>query len=177
MNQRNIANTLMMACIAVLSVACAKIDDKAMSWVSSTSDAILLVNGRVMVGDVRFRIDHTGTLSVAQPEPPLKADEAAPPEADTTAVEAKEPMANCVGRFRYTSTTAGTVDLRCSDGTVAELLVVMLSEIRGYGYGQSAAGPVSLTFGLAPQVAKAYLRVPPGKRLKELAASPFFELM
>ena len=41
---------------------------------------------------------------------------------------------------------------------------------------QSATGTVSLSFGLDPQSAKAYLIVPAGKRLQDLPKAPYFEL-
>lgn len=87
------------------------------------------------------------------------------------------PRTSCSGRFRYTSSTAGAIDLRCNDGTSVDLTVALLSATRGYGYGQNAAGPASMTFGLTPQAARAYLLVPTGKQLKDVAKAPFLELL
>ncbi|MCF8168686.1 MAG: hypothetical protein K9K38_16005 [Rhodoferax sp.] len=167
--------------------ACALVDERAMWLVSTSAPAILLVNGQVLVGSLNIRIDHTGSLSVAHavPEPVAAATgprtQAAAATAGTgvqaQAVVAAIPRVSCVGQFRFVATTAGTVDVRCSDGTTAVLNVALLSERSGYGYGPSAGGPVSLTFGLEPQAAKAYLQVPPGKRLHELPKSPFFEVL
>jgi hypothetical protein len=163
---------------ATLSLAaCAWVDDKAMSMVASSADVLMVINGRLLLGELQLQIDHTGTLAVATPEPDKK-----PPVTPVSAAASKvaEPAVmklSCAGQFRYTSTTAGAVDLRCNDGTSVDVGVAMLSSTRGYGYGQTAEGPVSMTFGLTPQAARSYLVVPPGKQLKTLPKSPFFEIL
>ena len=155
--------------------ACAMVDDKAQSLFATTSDAIALVNGQLLVGKLQIGIDHTGTLLLTQPAPAPAPKTAA---SGTTATSADNtPRTSCSGRFRYTSSTAGAVDLRCNDGTTVELTIAMLSVTRGYGYGQSAVGPASMTFGLTPQAARAYLLVPAGKQLKDVAIAPFLDLV
>ena len=166
---------VVLVCMGMTMAACAKIDDKAMSLVATSPDAILLVNGKLLFGALQIRIDHTGTLSVEQPLATTQDPARAP--AASSAVETRQLRASCAGRFRYTSSTAGSIDLHCTDGTSLELNVAMLTQTQGYGYGQSAAGTVSLSFGMSPQSAKAFLVVPPGKRLQELPSAPFFELL
>ena len=158
-------------CAAGLLSACAMVDDKAQALFASTSDAIALVNGQLLVGKLQIGIDHTGTLLLTQPVPVAAAS--GTQSAGTTSA----PRTSCSGRFRYTSSTAGAIDLRCNDGTSVDLTVALLSVTRGYGYGQNAAGPASMTFGLTPQAARAYLLVPAGKQLKDAAKAPFLELL
>jgi len=75
-------------------------------------------------------------------------------------------LSSCVGRFRYTGTTMGSMDLRCNNGATADLRMALMGETRGYGYGQTATGgPASLTFGLSPAEARAHLTVPAGRQL------------
>ena len=71
----------------------------------------------------------------------------------------------CAGGFRYTASLAGTVDLRCNDGSEVGIQVTMLSETRGYGYGSLGGQTVSLVFGLSGADSRAYLRLPPGMKL------------
>jgi len=161
-------------CATGLLSACAMVDDKAQALFASTSDAIALVNGQLLIGKLQIGIDHTGTLLLTQPASPASKTAAA----GTPSTSADYSLrTSCSGRFRYTSSTAGAVDLRCNDGTTVELTIAMLSVTRGYGYGQSAVGPASLTFGLTPQAARAYLLVPAGKQLKDAVTAPFLELV
>lgn len=173
---RSVARAMVLGVVSALA-ACALVDERAMWLVSSSAPAIAMVNGQVLVGSLNLRIDHTGSLAVAQPAaepaPAVSPGGLAPGQAPAVAA----PTVSCVGQFRFIATTSGMVDLRCSDGTTTELNVALLSERSGYGYGQSASGPVSLTFGLEPQAARAYLLVPSGKRLRELPKSPFFEVL
>lgn len=165
MTQRSFT-AIVAATIASLLHGCAMVDDKAMALLASSADAIVLINGRVLGGQLKVGIDHTGSLSVSQTAA-VVPDKAVPTVGN--------PL-SCAGQFRYTSTTAGQLDLRCSDGAVVALAVTMLAETRGYGFGQSPMGTVSLTFGMSPQEARAYLMVPPGKQLKPLPKAPFFEM-
>jgi hypothetical protein len=151
------------------------VDDKAQALFASTSDAIALVNGQLLVGKLQIGIDHTGTLLLAQPAPAPVPKAAASGTTSSTATNISR--TSCSGRFRYTSSTAGAVDLRCNDGTSVDMTIALLSVTRGYGYGQNAAGPASMTFGLTPQAARAYLLVPAGKQLKDAATAPFLELL
>jgi hypothetical protein len=169
-------SVVMAAAAGLLLGGCAKIDDRAMSLVASSADAILLVNGRVLVGSLQIRIDRSGALSVMEPEPPASETPVDTLSSATPPAAAQVVRASCAGRLRFTSTSTGIIDLRCNDSTATQLNVAMLSETRGYGYAETLGGTASLTFGLAPPIAKAYLVVPPGKRLHELPQSPFFEL-
>ena len=71
----------------------------------------------------------------------------------------------CVGEFRYTGAKTGAGSLTCNDGTNAELQFNSLSTISGYGYGNSTRGPVSFTYGLTPEQAEEYLKLPKNTRL------------
>jgi hypothetical protein len=52
----------------------------------------------------------------------------------------------------------------------------MISDATGYAYSQSTTDPVSLTFGLSPEAAKAYLTVPPERKLVETADGAALEV-
>lgn len=73
----------------------------------------------------------------------------------------------CVGEFRYTGAKTGTGSLTCNDGTNAELQFNSLSSISGYGYGNSTRGPASFTYGLTPEQAEKYLKLPNATHLQK----------
>jgi hypothetical protein len=78
--------------------------------------------------------------------------------------------------MRYTATNAGEMDLRCNDGTQVAVQTTQITETRGYGYGSTPEGTVSVTFGLAEEDAKAFLRLPAGKTLEPGTTDGEFEL-
>lgn len=135
----------MTAAAVVLGLAgCAMVNDKALHLFSSDAPAFAIVNGQLLEGAVTLLPDRTGHLGVTG---------------------SKEPITSCSGFVRYESSTAGSIDLRCNDGTAASMRYSLLSETRGYAYGATANGTASLTFGLAPAQAAAYLTVPAGQKL------------
>lgn len=123
---------------------CAMVNDKALRLFSSDALAFAIVNGQLLQGNLVLLPDRTGNLSLAG---------------------RKEPITSCSGQTRYESSTAGSIDLRCNDGTAASMRYSLLSETRGYAYGATGTGAASVTFGMAPAQAAAYLTVPPGKKL------------
>lgn len=130
----------------VIGVAgCATVNDKALRLFSTKVPAYAIVNAQLLRGDMVLLPDRTGNL---------------------TLTGAQGAISNCSGLVRYESSTAGTIDLRCNDGTAAAMRYSLLSETRGYAYGPAVGGtPVSLAFGLPPAQAVAYLTVPTGKKL------------
>ena len=154
-NQWNFSARVL-GCLVLASLAgCAMVNDRALRLVSSKASATLLVNGQMMEGSVLLSPDRTGTVEFA---------------AETGDI------ARCGGGMRFTASNSGSIDLRCSDGTAVELAYTLLRETRGYAYGQTAAGPVSLVFGMPALDARAYLRLPPGRKLVENSESGALEL-
>lgn len=138
---------LVLALGLILS-ACARVNDTGLRLVSTPRDAILLINGQALRGQVMLVPDRTGRVSfVAEPPAPTN------------------PISACHGNLRYTATNAGVMDVRCSDGTQASLQFSLITETRGFAYGSTDAGTVSLTFGLPDEEAMAYLRPPAGKKV------------
>ncbi|MBC7917202.1 MAG: hypothetical protein H7Y28_05270 [Rhodoferax sp.] len=145
---------LVLTALAILS-GCAKINDYA-SWpLTSSIDAVAIVNAQLLQGEVKLVPDRTGRVT-------LSASQGA--------------ITSCVGSLRFTGTTAGAIDLRCNDGSVADMQFALLSEAKGYAYGQTASGPVSLTFGLPNAEARAYLKVPANRKLVEAGKDKKLEL-
>ena len=125
-------------------VGCAMVNDTALQLVSSRVPALAIVNGQLLSGELALMPDRTGTLSLTG---------------------GQGSISNCSGQVRYEASTSGVVDIRCDDGSASLMRYSVLSETRGYGYGATATGVASLTFGLAAVDAKAYLSVPANKKL------------
>ena len=129
-------------------VGCAKVNDKTLGWFSSGVDAYVIVSGQLLTGDVVLIPDRTGRLTFS---------------ANSGTVT------TCAGSMRHTAVNSGMIDLRCNNGSVAQLQFTLITETRGYAYGKADDGPVSLTFGLSATDARAFLTVPEGKKLVEAA--------
>lgn len=155
---------MLMVCVGLGLTACARVADSSLQLFSTTVPAIAMVQGQLLQGEAQLAPDRTGTVTLAG-----DADASEP-------LAGASPVARCVGRLRYTSTAAGIIDLRCSTGVAAELRFTLLSETRGYAYGESAGGPVSLALGLSPQEARAFLSVPANKQLLERPETHTLEL-
>jgi len=140
---------------ALLLGACAKVNDTSLRLVSTSRDAYLLVNGQVLTGTVLLVPDRTGRLSFSE---------------GTGAIN------SCSGGLRYTASNSGEMDVRCNDGTEVAMQYTLLSETRGYGYGATAQGVVSIAFGLSESDALAFLKAPAGKKVVVNADSGALEL-
>jgi hypothetical protein len=166
---------LALATTAVLAglAGCADLNDTGLMALSTRVQAYAVVDEQLVQGEMTLFPDHTGTVA-------LRADAtaaSAPAEAASAPRSAGKPvLTSCVGRLRYTATTLGSIDLRCNDGAVADLRMALIGDTRGYGYGQTATGLASLTFGMTPVEARAHLTVPPGKQLLDRTESSGLEL-
>ena len=149
------ARPLLLALLALLLSACARVNDTGLRLVSSKRDALLIVNGQLLTGNVLLVPDRTGRVSFSTEKGVITA---------------------CSGSMRYTATNNAEMDVHCNDGTQVTLQTTLLSETRGYGYGRTDQGPSSLTFGLSDQDARAFLTVPQGKTLAIGAESGDLEL-
>lgn len=127
---------------ALLLGGCAAVNDITMRALATSAPALAVVGERVLTGEMLLYTDRSGKLQ-------LRSE--------------SEPTLNCMGTLRYAATSSGTVNLSCSDGRQAQLPFTALGETSGYS--GTAGGPTSLTYGLAPESARAWLTPPPGKRL------------
>lgn len=157
MNTRMLWGAL--AAVAAVAVSgsglggCALVNEASSLALSTAVPAQAVVSEQLVRGELVLSPDRTG-LATLRADPPSGGDAAA--KADGGPV-----LTSCVGRLRYTATTAGVVDLRCNDGAMAEVRVTLVSDTRGYGYGEGNTGLASMVFGMTPKEARAYLPVPP----------------
>lgn len=171
--QPTICYPLPACALVVLLAGCADLNDTGLAALSYKVPAYAVVDEQLVQGEMVLFPDHTGTITL-RGEPAVAAG-AADANAPVRPV-GKPLLTSCVGRMRYIATTAGTIDLRCNDGAVADLRMALIGETRGYGYGQTATGLASVVFGMTPVESRAHLTVPPGKQLLERAESGGLEL-
>jgi len=152
------------AAAAVLLSGCADLNDTALAAVATRVPAHAIVNEQLVQGEMTLFPDHTGTVTLRGDVQPVAGTDGLG-AAVAAPAGGKIILSSCVGRLRYTATTMGSIDLRCNDGSVADLRMALIGDTRGYGYGQTATGLVSLTFGMTPVEARAHLTVPPHRQL------------
>ena len=175
--QPTIRYPLLASALGVLLAGCADLNDTGLAALSYKVPAYAVVDEQLVQGEMVLFPNHTGTITL-RGEAAVAAG-AADANANANAPVrpvGKPQLTSCVGRMRYTATTAGTIDLRCNDGAIADLRMALIGETRGYGYGQTATGLASLVFGMTPAESRAHLTVPPGKQLLERAESGGLEL-
>jgi hypothetical protein len=178
-DSRTLSTLAVLAPLLTLVVACADINDTGLAALATRVPAYAIVNEQLVQGEMTLYTDRTGTVAlrveVAKPVNENPFEFLTPTKAAERPVE--RPILNsCLGRFRYTATTYGVIDLRCNEGSTTELRMALIGETRGYGYGQTATGTASLTFGMAPTEARAYLSPPAGKQLLEADGSSGLEV-
>lgn len=157
-----------------LLVGCADLNDTGLAALATRVPAYAVVNEQLVQGEMTLYPDHTGTVALRADAGPTAAATA---DASNRPKPVALPMLNsCMGRFRYTATTYGMIDLRCNEGSTTDLRMALIGETRGYGYGQTANGLASLTFGMAPAEARAHLTVPPNKQLLDRTDAVGLEL-
>jgi hypothetical protein len=130
--------------LPLLLGGCAALNDATMRALATSAPALAVVSERVLTGEVLLYTDRSATVQLQSRD---------------------EPALSCMGSMRYTGSTGGVVNLRCSDGRQARLVYTALGETSGYGIGRDETHSISLAYGLAPEAARAWLIAPPGKRL------------
>ena len=123
---------------------CAALNEATMRALATPAPALAVVGDRVLAGEALLYTDRSATLQLGS---------------------VTTPALSCMGAMRYTSSTGGTVQLSCSDGTQARLPFTALTETSGHGSSRAGSLSVSFTYGLEPEPARAWLIAPAGKRL------------
>jgi hypothetical protein len=123
---------------------CANESGARMGLFSATAPVIAILADDLFLGEAVGYMDRTGTIQIKS--------------------SVNEDI-RCIGEFRYTGAKTGIARVRCTDGAEASLDFTGLSALSGYGFGKSSRGPASFTFGLTPEQASQYLKLPQGKKL------------
>jgi hypothetical protein len=139
---KKIANSMLL--VTALLAGCANESGARMGLFSATAPVIAILADDLFLGEAVGYMDRTGTIQIKS--------------------SVNEDI-RCIGEFRYTGAKTGIARVRCTDGAQASLDFTGLSALSGYGFGTSSRGPASFTFGLTPEQASQYLKLPKGKRL------------
>jgi hypothetical protein len=111
---------------------------------SATGPVIAIVGGDLFVGEAEGHLSGAGTLNIHSQ---------------------KDPALTCLGQFTSTAELGGSGQMRCSDGSTATFHFQRLTMFCGHGVGNSGRGPISFAYGLTPEKARPYLKLPEGKKL------------
>ncbi len=130
------AGVLTMATVLLLT-GCATVTEKTTVWLSSNTEVIGTLGGRILRGEANFAREREATFQLQTAAPSL----------------------SCFGPLRYTATRSGVVDLSCSDGRSFVLVFVPLSPVSGMARDMSGRSDFTLTYGLPPEKAAGYLAV------------------
>ena len=136
---------------ASILTGCANNSGASMGLFSATAPVIAILHDDLFLGEAVGYMDRTGSINM------------------TSTVDADR---KCVGQFRYTGSKTGVARVQCNDGAEGELTFNSLSVLSGYGYGRTSRGPASFTFGLTPEEASSYLKLPKGKRINKEPQGP-----
>ncbi|MGZ5094957.1 MAG: hypothetical protein ACXWCY_31135 [Burkholderiales bacterium] len=117
-----------------------------MGLTSATAPVVAILHDDLFIGEAEGYLDRTGKIDVHS---------------------AIDQTIRCVGRFAYTGSKTGTGTMQCNDGNEARFSFNALSMLSGYGYGKTSRGALSFTFGLTPDEAGQYLRLPQGRALRK----------
>jgi hypothetical protein len=111
---------------------------------SATGPIIAILADELFVGEAEGHLSGAGTLAIHSQ---------------------KTPDVTCLGQFTSSALLGGSGQMYCSDGTTATFHFKRLSVFRGYGVGSLSRGSMSFAYGLTPEEAKPYLKLPKGKML------------
>ena len=135
------------AAFAALSLsACANQSGAHMGLLTTTTPVVAIVGDELYTGESVSYIDGTGVMKIKS---------------------AANPQQECSGDFRYESERLGVGDMRCTGGSNATFQFRALSTMTGYGFGRARTGDVSFAYGMTPEQAEPYLRLPNGKKLRQ----------
>ena len=127
--------------ISIVLSSCTNESGARMGLFSATSPVAATIKGDVFIGWAVGDASGRGTIRVQ------------------SAVNSK---ISCVGEFRYISMFArsGLGTLTCNDGGQATFNFQGLTNLKGYGYGNSNKGPVTFTYGMTAKESSKYLQKP-----------------
>jgi hypothetical protein len=142
-SRRRPTSRLLLLAAVTLSGAlggCAWMQSKTMRAMATPSLALAIIGDRLLTGKVVLYTDRRATIELSNDN---------------------DPALDCLGTMNYTNSTGGALDLRCNEGSQIRLPYTAISETQGH----AAGGGVTITYGLPPANARAWLVPPAGRRL------------
>ena len=137
---RNVWITVLAACIGLAGSA----NVLGGGLLSATGTVIAILAGDLFVGEAEGHLSGAGTLAIHSQN---------------------DPALTCVGQFTSSAELGGSGQMHCSDGSTATFRFKRLTMFCGHGVGNFSRGSMSFAYGLTPEEARPYLRLPEGKKL------------
>ncbi len=139
-------------CLMALGLSgCASVGEKVNSVLASNAPATAVVDGRILQGQASFGSEREATVLLQSLE---------------------SPYLSCFGPLRYHASSAGSVFLSCSNGLAVTVAFRSLSPLSGAGRGLLGSSEFSLSYGLEPLQAAAFLEVAPERLVPPAATLP-----
>ena len=132
---------LMLLILIPFLQSCVNESGARMGLFTAKSPVAVTIKGDIFVGWAVGDISGSGTIDIQS---------------------AIDPDNTCVGEFRYTSTWSlvGKGTVSCKDGSQGQFNFKGLTNLKGFGYGNSTRGPVTFTYGMTAEEAAKYLQKP-----------------
>ena len=111
---------------------------------SATGTVIAILGDDLFVGEAEGHLSGAGTLAIHSQ---------------------KDPALTCLGQFTSSAELGGSGQMLCSDGSTATFHFQRLTMFCGHGVGNFSRGSMSFAYGLTPEEATPYLKLPKGKKL------------
>jgi len=111
---------------------------------SATGPVIAIVGGDLFLREAEGHLSGAGALNIHSQ---------------------KDPALICLGQFTSSAELGGSGQMHCSDGSTATFHFQRLTMFCGHGVGNFSRGSMSFAYGLTPEEARPYLRLPEGKKL------------
>ena len=124
--------------LSLLLGGCAFVEDTAQRVLASRTSATAVLGDRVLEGEVAYNQPRSGAVHLHSIDGP--------------------PM-SCAGELRLTATTSGVASLTCNGGQTAGVPFQLMGALRASGRGRMGDTPVTLTYGLPPEIAAPWLGV------------------
>ncbi len=137
--------------IALCLNGCVSVGEKFNSVLASNAAAAAVVDGRILQGQASFTSEREATVLLQS---------------------VAEPSLTCFGPLRYSASSAGSVFLTCNNGLSVTVAFRSLSALSGQGRGLLGRSEFSLTYGLEPLQAAAFLGVAPERLIPPAGTAP-----
>ncbi len=146
------------AALALLATASCTVSTRLGMRVAS-APVFLVLDGVLFTGEAKGFADRTALITAESVE------SAGTGGAAGAAGSAAAVPLQCAGDLRMASDITGSVDLRCNNGKDTRLSFKLLAPAQGFGYNLPERTSASITFGMVPERAVAYLLAPEGRRI------------
>ncbi len=129
-------------CALAALAGCAGVEHIGWALAATGKPATMVVGKQTLTGEMLLRPDRTGEVRVSSVN---------------TGTAGAAAIASCAGSLRFSGSSQGRIDMRCSDGAMFDMPFYLINEVKGFASGVSQDVPAALVFGMDEVEAQAYL--------------------